>query len=276
MKLARVLALLVAAFCSAGAVHAQLEMVTNAVPQSVFFGDARPISATFHNPGAQEFRQAVRVEISQTTSAMVVPLGARSWKELRVLPGQTVLESAPLDFPPVKTETKFLVEWVYGTGNIIGKTEVLVYPTNLLDQLKLLVDDSEDNLGLLDPDNQLKPALREAALKFVDLGETELGDFSGKLAIVGPFRSKTQMREGLTNDLKSLARKGPAIVWLKPPRGREEKLPPSFYSVRKTTNAMVVVQPDLLADFSENPQSQLNLIYFCELALQPESPIAQP
>jgi hypothetical protein len=48
---------------------------------------------------------------------------------LRVLPQQTVLESAQLEFPAVKTETKFLVQWI-GRNDVIGKMEVLVYPTN--------------------------------------------------------------------------------------------------------------------------------------------------
>jgi hypothetical protein len=36
--------------------------------------------------------------------------------------------------------------------------------------------------------------------------------------------------------------------------------------------AIVVVQPELVADLANNPQSQLNLIYFCKLALHPQPP----
>ena len=77
----------------------------------------------------------------------------------------------------MKAETKFLVQWLENSNSVIGKTEVLVYPTNLLDELKLLVDEGEKNLGVLDPKKQLKPALKSSAVKFVDLEETELGRF---------------------------------------------------------------------------------------------------
>ena len=48
-----------------------------------------------------------------------------------------------------------------------------------------------------------------------------------------------------------------------------EKIKPSFYVVSEGKGAVVVVQADLVRDFSENPKSQLNLIYFCKLALNP-------
>jgi hypothetical protein len=275
MKLANMSALAVAACFSAGAAWAQIELVTNPAPQCVFLGDARSVSATFHNPGGQDFRQDIRAVISQTTSATVVPVGERPWKELRVLPGQTVLESAQLDFPPVKAETTFLVQWVYGTGDIIGKTEVLVYPTNLLAELKQLVDESEDNLGVLDSHNQLKPALRHAAVRFVELGETELDSFHGKLALVGPSGPDDPEWRGLPDRIAKLAQKGTPVVWIQSPPQKRDKIWPSFFTVPENTNAVVMVQPGLVAGLPDNPQSQLNLLYFCRLALNPQ-PLTLP
>jgi len=104
------------------------------------------------------------------------------------------------------------------------------------------------------------------------LENSDLENFSGKLAIIGPFQSKGQMRDGLPNQIKVLAKKGAAIVWLQPPRTREEKLRPSFHSVPESTNAVVVVQSELILNLPDNPQSQLNLIYFCKLALHPQPP----
>jgi hypothetical protein len=43
--------------------------------------------------------------------------------------------------------------------------------------------------------------------------------------------------------------------------------------VPKNQNVVVVVQPELVANFPENPRSQLNLIYFCNLALNPQPPV---
>jgi hypothetical protein len=260
---------LVAAGCSAGVARAQLEIVADAAPQCVFSGDAKSISATFHNPGGEDFRQEIRTLISQASSATVVPLAERPWKELQVLPQQTVLESVRLDFPSVTAETKFLVQWLQGKDDVLGKTEVLVYPTNLLSELKPLAGD--EALGVFDPQNQFKPLLRNLKLDFTDLEDSDLENFSGRLAVVGPFQSKAQMREGLAKQIQLLAKKGAAIVWIQPPPEKRDKLAPSFYSLSRGTNAVVIVQPELVVNLPDNPQSQLNLIYFCKLALQPEA-----
>ena len=270
MKLANIRMLLVMACCAGGAARAQLELITNAAPQCVFFGEARSISATFHNPGGQDFRQDVRTVVSQASSATAVALGERPWKELRVLPLQTVLESARLDFPPVKAETKFIVQWVENPNHVIGKTEVLVYPTNLLHELKVLMDDSEDNLGVLDPHNQLMPALKRGTIHFVDLSETEMDSFHGKLAIIGPSGPDDPEWHGLADRVARLAQKGTPAVWIQLSPPKRDKIWPSFYTVPENTNAVVMVHPGLVADLPENPQSQLNLIYFCKQALQPE------
>ena len=116
-----------------------------------FLRPGKNISATFHNAGGQDFKNQISTRISQASSATAVSLGERPWKELQVLPGQTVLESAQLDFPAVKAETKFLVQWVQNSNSVIGKTEVLVYPTNLLHELKLLMDEMKTISACLIP-----------------------------------------------------------------------------------------------------------------------------
>lgn len=168
----------------------------------------------------------------------------------------------------MKAETQFLIQWLEGTNRVIGKTEVLVYPTNLLGELKSLL--GEDVLGVLDPNDELKPLLRQNRVDFLDLGETSLEDFQGKLAVIGPFQSKAQMREGLAPTIQKIARKGAAVIWIQPPRAPRDKIKPSFYLVPEGKGAVVVVQSDLVANLSENPKSQLNLIYFSKLALHPE------
>jgi hypothetical protein len=251
------------------AVGAPLEIVTNEVPQPVFFGAPAKVFVAFHNPGDRNFADEIRTRIIQTTSATAVLLSDSPWQRLQVPANETILASATLDFPPVKSETKFLVQWLENTNRVIGKTEVLVYPTNLLAEMKPFAGD--ETLGVFDPQNELKPLLKNLKLPFTDLENADLELFSGKLAIVGPFQSKTQMRDGLANQLRALAKSGVAIVWLQPPRSRGEKLAPSFYSVAENTNALVVVQPELVSNLSKNPQSQLNLIYFCQLAMQPDT-----
>jgi hypothetical protein len=143
----------------------------------------------------------------------------------------------------------------------------------LLKNLKPLA--GEDPLGVLDPQNQLKPLLKAATVECQDLEDTTLEDYHGKLAIVGPFQSRAQMREGLPNRIKALAQKGVAVVWIQPPPEKRQALKPSFYTVPEGKGAVVVVQSNLAAGLAERPQAQLDLIYFCKLALAPE-PLGLP
>jgi hypothetical protein len=255
--------------------RAQLEIITNPAPQCLFFGTAKTISATFHNPGDQDFRNEISTRIYQASSATAAPLAERPWKELHVLPRQTVLESARLDFPPVKAETRFVVQWLENSNHVIGRTEVLVYPANLLDELKLMVDESELNLGLLDPHHHLKPALQHSAIKFVDLEETEMDAFSGKLAIVSQIQPDDPEWRGLSGRIARLAQKETRVIWIQLPPPKRDKIWPSFFIVPENTNAVVMVHPGLVADLPDNPQAQLNLIYFCRIALNPR-PVTLP
>jgi hypothetical protein len=70
--------------------------------------------------------------------------------------------------------------------------------------------------------------------------------------------------------IQKIARKGVAVVWIQPPLGLKDRLKPSFYVVPEGRNAIVAVQPALVSNLPDNPQSQRNLLYFCKLALAPE------
>jgi hypothetical protein len=240
--------------------------------QRVFAGAAQNISVTFSNPGDKNFDADIRIRVFQASSSTAAPLCDWYWKKLEVLPRQAILESASLDFPAVNAETKFLVQWMTDKNHVIGNTEVLVYPTNLLAELKPMAGD--EGLGVFDPQNQLKPLLKNLGLSFTDLENPGLEHFAGRLAIVGPFDSMAQMRPGLAEQMKTLAKRDVAVVWLLPPEKRDKPVP-SFYSHLENTHAAVVVQADQVSRLSENPQAQLNLIYFCKLALKP-APFALP
>ena len=260
--------MLVIAGCGSSMACAQLQLLPDRESQCVFAGDARKITVTWHNAGDKSAGADVRTQLYQTSSATAVPLSEKPWKQIEILPGQTVLESAAMDFPEVKAETQFLIQWLEGTNHVVGKTEVLVYPTNLLAEIKMLM--GENVFGVLDPNNELKPRLKQNGVEFFDLGETSLDDFQGKLAVIGPFQSKAQMREGLAPTIQKIARKGAAVIWIQPPRAPRDKIKPSFYLAPEGKGAVVVVQSDLVANLAENPRSQLNLIYFSKLALNPE------
>ena len=261
------------ASCWTVAACAQLQLLPDREQQCVFAGDAQKISVTWHNAGDKAVDAEMRIRLYQTSSATAAPLSEKAWKKIEILPGQTVLESASLDFPAVNAETRFLIQWLEGTNQVVGRTEVLVYPTNLLADLKTLL--GEENLGVLDPNDELKPLLKQNHVEFSDLGETALEDFQGKLAIIGPFLTKAQLREGLAQTIQKIARKGVAAVWIQPPPGPKDQIKPSFYVVPEGKGPVVVVQADLVVKLPENPKSQLNLVYFCKLALNP-TPFSLP
>jgi hypothetical protein len=252
------------------ALQAQLEFRAEAVPQKMFGGATRPVRVVFRNSGSDRVASGVRLHLFQASSSTAAPVGEpRDWKQLQVLPGQTVLDSAMITLPAVKAETRFLVRWLDGTNAVLGTTEVLAYPPDLLDELKALA--GEGQLGVLDMQDTLKPVLRSREIHFIDLTETQLDNYRGSLAIVGPFESSEQMPEGLAQRVETVARQGTAVVWLQPPPKPRQKLEPSFYAVPEGKGVVVVVQAGLVANLAENPQAQLNLVEFARLALHPDA-----
>ncbi len=244
-----------------------LQVMPELRPQSVFGGTNQNVKVQFQNAGAQPFDAEVRMVLLQTSTATAVRSLEWPWKKLLVWPGQTVLETATVPFPAVRAETRFLIQWMAGASNTMGRTEVVVYPTNLLAPLKTLAGD--DPLGVFDPGDQLKPLLRTQGVEFQDLSEAGTDKFFGKLAIIGPFALRSQMRACLRDEVHALAKRGVAVVWLQPPVEKFAPLKPSFYVVREAGGAVVVAAHDLVVQPSEQPQAQLNLLRLAEEAVQP-------
>jgi hypothetical protein len=240
-------------------------------PQRVFAGPNRAFNVTWQNTGSKAATADLQMRLVQTSTWTTTVIGDSPWKQLQVLPSQTVLEEATLDFPAVKAETRFLVQWLAGTNQVLGTTEVLVYPTNLLAELSVMVGE-EGTLGVFDPTHQLKPLLGGVGVEFQDLEDTGVASFRGQLAILGPFDSRKDMPADLTRRVQEMAGKGMATVWMQPAPDPRDKLRPSFETVAVGAGTVVVMQHDLVPDLAVSPQSQLNLIHCCRLALQPEPP----
>jgi hypothetical protein len=238
-----------------------------AAPQHLFAGVNRVVSVKLHNELGASASVALRVRLLQTTTATTTTIGEQGWKQVQLAPGQTILERITLDFPAVRAETRFLLQWIEGGSNIVGQTQIRVYPTNLLAQLQDRA--GVEPLGVFDPNNALKPLLRMQAVAFQDLLEEGMEKFRGKLAICGPFETKAQMQERHRDDIRALAKRGVAVVWLQPPTTELDPFKPSFYVVREHPGAVVVAAHELTAGLAEGPQAQLNLVQLAEAALQP-------
>jgi hypothetical protein len=264
-------ALLAACFWLAAA-QAQVTLVPPADIPRLFGGAAASLNPVWRNQGDRNVDIEVRALILQTTSATAVRFAEVPWKRLQVLPGQTIIESATLDFPAVNAETPFLIQWLGEGTNLLGRTEVLVYPTNLLAELKPLSGETPGVLGVFDPLNQLKPILRSLRITFADLEVTALETFRGNLAILGPFATAPLLRQGMAAQVGKLAAKGVAIVWLQPPPGPRDNLQPSFRTVPFGHVDVVIAQAHTVTILPASPQAQLNLIHFCRLARHPVPP----
>jgi hypothetical protein len=251
-------------------VAAPLEVVPDEAPQSIFGGLPQRVRVILHNPDSRTVETSASLRIFQTSSSTAAWLSEFPWKRLEVLAGQTIIESAGLSLPAVKSETPFLIQWVDESHRIIGRTEILVYPTNLLSALRPLAGGKP--LGLFDPDNRLGPLLNSAGVEFEDLGARELSSFPGSLAILGPFQSAAQMKTGFQERVKKLAGKGATVVWLQPPAPRKSGLRAPFYSVRVGSGTVMIVDAQLCSGLADNPVAQLNLIRLTELAIRPQCP----
>lgn len=253
----------------AGIARGELQMIPSGEAAYVFAGTGRTVTVLCRNATNTITTADVRIRLLQTSSATATTIGEWPWKRLQVVPGQTISENASLDFPAVKGETRFLVQWLENTNRVLGMTEIIVCPTNLLAELIAIAGD-EDGLGIFDPANQLKPLLKNLKVDFADLEEVGFDHFHGKLAIAGPFTNRPQMGENLRARIEAAASQGAAVVWIQPPPKPRAKLQPSFYPVSVGTNTVIVVQSSLVDELVNNPQSQLNLLRLCRLALNPE------
>lgn len=259
----------------AGTAQGELKLLPAGEPARVFGGGSSSFAAVWKNTGKTAIAVDVRLRLFQTSSATAVQLEEQPWKKFQVLPGQTVIESASLDFPTVRAETKFLVQWLENTNRVLGTTEVLVYPTNLLAELKTLVGEDQP-VGVFDPGNGLKPLLKTLKVEYEDLEDSGVATFAGKLTIIGPFAAREQMPSDLAERIVKLAGKGTGVVWLRPPPEPHARLKPAFYAVPVGAGTVVVVvQATFVTGLANNPQAQLNLLHCCRLARNPE-PLSIP
>jgi hypothetical protein len=251
----------------------QLQIIPNSHPLLTFPGSARNLRVEFHNPTDNPIETKLSTRLYQVSAATIMPVGeAQPLKSLTVLPKQTVIETITRDFPSVRGVTRFELRWSDEMQKVIGGTEVIVYPDNLLNKLTKLA--GEKPVGLLDPNKQIGPALARQKVEFQTL-ENSAGveEFTGHLLIVGPFSSASQVTQEFPELRKRVAAKAKgsaAFVWFQPPSKTLEPTPPAYLS-RVGMGAVIIAPDSAVANFAESPAAQLNLLRYAEFALQREA-----
>jgi hypothetical protein len=256
--------------------RSQYQLLPGAETPRVFGEGTRQLTLVWRNHSNRTGDAEIFAQVYQAGSATAVPLARTFWKRLEILPGQTVIESAGVEFPAVRAKTHFIVQWQDRAAGGLGHADVLVYPTNLLEGLKPLAD--KRPIGLFDALNQLKPLLKMTDLEIEDLEAANIENFSGKLALIFSRDRQTLSTAQVAERISAIANRGVAVVWVSPTPKDEAALHPSFYIVPKEKGAIVMADAALVANLSEDPQSQLNLIYLSQLAHEPRPfglPIAE-
>ncbi len=259
---AAVLCLLGCGVCGLGA---GLELLSDECAPAVFTGAPQQVQVRFRNPTEQRLDTAVWTRLYQASSATLMPLGdATPWKTLSLLPGQTIVETFPLKLPEVRCRTAFQVHWREKAGQQIGRSHIVAWPRDLLEQLNTLA--GAQPLDLFDPQSQLKLVLEEANVKVETvLTGPDLAATAGRLAFVVPPSAPVEPM--LLSHVKKRAEKGFASVVLLPTTTAfSDALPPALL-VSPGSGTIVVVRGFRVAALADSPATQRDLLRLAEWAV---------
>jgi hypothetical protein len=254
-------------------VSAQLEVSSGDEPQACFGGERRTIRIFVRNSGAGSEEKTLRTRVYQASSSTIMPLGeAQPWKKLTVLGGQTLLESATVNFPEVRAATRFYVRWLDDGGKSIGQTRVTVYPAKLLKELTVL--SGEKPFGIFDPQERITPLLKRLEIEFVDLTEGErLDSFQDRLAIIMPGDTTSAPPGEWHKRVPALTTRGVSVVLIARslPATRASNHPLIFVN-----GPVVSMAPEVISDLETNPTAQETLLQCARLALNHNLSVHQP
>jgi hypothetical protein len=197
-----------------------------------------------------------------------MPIGEGEARRWMPAPDRIELAAAAVELPAVRGETRFALQWVEDETNVLGVTEIAVFPTNLLAELATL--GRPEPVGVLDPTGLIQAALQAQGVGTFDLDTPNWDPLPLRLAILGPFASDRQMREAFRgHNPARLAESGAGVIWLQPPPSWGAPLTPSFYRVSLGKGAVVVAEGGLVAALPESPRAQVNLVQLARQAVRP-------
>lgn len=236
--------------------------------QSFSGGRTGLVRVTWHNLQNQKTETRLRLQLFQTSFSTAAPISEQLVETVVTLAGQTVVQTNAVYFPDVRAESRFAIRWIDQRDNIVGSTEVSVFPGDLLKKLNELAGNGL--IGCYDPEQRIMPVLAESSVQLDSFESDDSNAFIGRLVVIGPFNFQRQTDFDLVATLEQLTRHGVGIVWIQPPSELADRLKPSFYIVNKNAGAIVIVQNNFVRDLANSPRAQSRLIELCRLALKPE------
>lgn len=246
-----------------------VEVLPSSRPQQVFAGGLRAVEVRLRNAATAPERVDLRVLLLQLTSATAAQVGGvRAWKSFTILPGQTVVESAAIEFPPVRVSTRFAARWLGVDNRLLGVTEIWAHPDNLLNQLKLLAGGQP--VGLFDERGQLRAALVARGIAITELPSAgHWTDFHGRLALVIARPETNQGESPLAPVALARAKEGLAVVWFQTAPTISPPVPPFAERMRVGRGTVLLAPASLLDGLADSPAAQLALVRLAELVLSP-------
>jgi hypothetical protein len=230
-----------------------------------FFPGANSLTLIWTNRGPEQIEMEIKGAFFQTSSKLALRLPVEIVEKLRLLLNQAALMPIRIDVPEVRAKTLFVIRWQDVSAKALGKTELNVYPREMLRELETMAGDTA--LGIFNLDAKFETGFRKSKVKIERLEQDGIGGYAGKLLIAGGEQAQDSSRETLI----ALARRGVVIVCIVA-HNDDETLRPNFFARAYGTGVVVFVQEMFLDHFDTNPESQLRLVEICRMATKPGVP----
>jgi hypothetical protein len=235
-------------------------------PFHVFGGGAREIVVRVQSSTNTPVSPELGARLFQLTSATAAPVGTVPPRRVALDAGQCVLERFRIEFPAVRAETRFRLQWS-ADGASAGGTDVWVYPAQILAGIGTLTQGKA--IGVHDPDGRIRPALTEAGISTTDLTAMDPADFEGAVVIYAPPMTTGKVPPGRKAEVRALAERGVAVVWFQPPVEPRDEPSPRYRTVPIGPSAVVVADGEPVTRLSEAPDAQRLLLHLVREALKP-------
>lgn len=246
-------------------VFGQAALVPNQKSPALFPGPNQ-FTMVWTNKGPEQIDIELVGKIFQFGGAIAVVLPLEIKTKLQLFPNQTALVPASFNAPEVRGKTTLLIQW-HAASEIIGKTELVVFPRDFLHELELLA--GETPLALVTSDETLKTAFKTAKTKFDALEKNELADYKGKVVI---FKDPAMRPDALNRTLIPVATRGATVVSIIPTADDNTVPRPAYFATPQGRGIIIFVQEQFIENFDSNPESQSRLVELFKMAAKPGRP----